>query len=88
MDNKYNILVSFCAKYNAKLIKYEYYKKIFGNFLIEIKYKDKVYKLVTDKSEIYLDSNLLSDSSYHIAGQDDTFTRLLEVIEKEVFKEK
>lgn len=85
-DKKYNTLVSFCENYDAKIIRYEYYKSIFGNFVIQVEYKGELHKFVTDKGEIYLDSTLLCDGSYHIAGQDDTFTQLLEMMKKELFE--
>lgn len=85
MEDYYNILVSLLKSNNAKLVNYEYYKKIFGNFVVEIEFQGKVYKFITDRGEIYLDSVLLFDSSYHKVGQSDVFPKLFEAIKQELF---
>lgn len=85
---KYNKFLLLCEKYNAKIITFEYYKKLFGNFLIEIEYKDKLHTIIADRGEICIDGYMVCNSSYHIAGQDDTFTKLVEMLEKELLNKK
>ncbi len=81
---KYNRFLLLCEKYNAKIIKFDYYKKVFGNFVIEIAYNDTLQTIITDRGEIVFNGNHICDNSYLITGQ-DTFTKLLELVEKEMF---
>ena len=85
-DIKYRELVRLCEKYNAKIIQYEYHKKTFGNFVIKIEYNNKIYTLVTDRGEIFLDTYFLSNNDYHVAGHDDTFSKILELLRRELFE--
>ena len=85
IKKKYEKINTICDKYNAKIIKFEYYKRIFGNFIIEIEYNDKIYNIVTDKGDIYLNNQLICDSSYHIAGKDDTIEKILEILNNNIF---
>lgn len=84
---KYNRFLLLCERYNAKIIKFDYYKKVFGNFVIEIEYNDTLQTIITDRGEIVFNGNHICDNSYLIAGQ-DTFTKLLELVEKKMFRNK
>lgn len=84
-DKNYNILLSFLEYYKANLVRYEYYQKLFGNYVIEIEFKGKNYTFIADRGEIYLDSVLLCDSSYHKAGERDVFAKLLDMVKQELF---
>ncbi len=84
MQNKKKILKTILDNYNLKLVKYEYYSKIFGNFNIEIIKQNQLHSFITDRGEIYHNSIMICDNSYHIAGEDDTFLKLVEVIKKEL----
>lgn len=84
---KYNRFLLLCEKYNAKIIKFEYYKKAFGDFVIEVEYNGKTHSIITDRGDIYLDAYGVCNNSYHIAKQDDIFTKLLELAEKKLFSE-
>ena len=83
---KYNRFLLLCEKYYAKIIKFDYYKKAFGNFVIEIEYNEKLHTIITDRGEIVFNGNYICDNSYLITGQ-DTFTKLLEMVEKKLFSE-
>ena len=80
-DKKYNRFLLFCEKCNAKIIRFDYYKKVFGNFVIEIEYNGKFHTIITDRRDIFINDSFVSNNSYHI----DTFTKLLEMVEKELF---
>ena len=81
---KYKKLVLFCEKYNAKIIKFDYYKKMFGNFVIVIEYKEKHHEIITDKGDIIFNGKYVCDSSYLNTGQ-NIFNKLLEIIEENLF---
>ena len=72
-----------CEKHNARIIKFDYYKKVFGNFVIEIEYNGKLQTIITDRGDIFINDSFVSHNSYHI----DTFTKLLEMVEKELLSE-
>ena len=74
-------------KHGAVLTKFVYYKKYFGDFEIEIEYDMSVHSFITDKGAVVHNGKWICGSSYHIAGQDDTFPMLLKVIKKELFNE-
>lgn len=69
---------------HAQLLKCDYFKKIFGNIVLEIKYQNKVHMIVSDRREIYLD-NLMICNSDHIKGQADIYQKILEVIKDKIF---
>lgn len=85
-DNKYNILVAFCEKNGAQVLNYIHYKKFFGDFVVDIKYKDQKHTIITDRGDVYLDSRLICNSSYHVAGHDDTFSTMLNVMQENLFQ--
>lgn len=86
-DNEYNTLLCLCEKYKAELKKFTHYKNVFGNYDIEIVYNKHAYSIITDKSEIYINSDFICGNSYHVAGQNDTFKKLLETIKTVIFNE-
>lgn len=75
----------FLKSYGAELITYEYYSKIFGNYIVVIKVEGQLHTFITDRGEINHNSKMVCDNSYHVAGCDDTFSKLLEVIQNELF---
>ena len=81
---KYNKFLLLCNKYNEKIIKFDYYKKVFGNFVIEIEYNEKHHIIITDRGDIIFNGKYICDNSYLSTGQ-DTFNKLLEMIEKNLF---
>lgn len=85
---KYNKFLLLCERYNAKVIKFEYYQKAFGDFVVEVEYNGKTHSIITDRGDIYLNAYGVCDNSYHKARQDDTFTKVLEIVEKELFSQK
>ncbi len=80
---KYNRFLLLCEKHNERIIKFDYYKKVFGNFVIEIEYNGKLQTIITDRGDIFINDSFVSHNSYHI----DTFTKLLEMVEKELLFE-
>ncbi|MCM1557163.1 MAG: hypothetical protein NC087_06475 [Anaeroplasma bactoclasticum] len=80
---KYNRFLLLCEKYKAKIIKFDYYKKVFGNFVIEIEYNMKLHTIITDRGDIFINDSFVSHNSYQI----DTFSKLLEMVEKGLFSE-
>ena len=80
---KYNRFLLLCEKHNARIIKFDYYKKVFGNFVIEIEYNGNLQTIITDRGDIFINDSFVSHNSYHI----DTFTKLLEMVEKELLSE-
>ncbi len=68
-------------KYNFEVIEFNYYNKIFGNIVLRIKKEGKELNFVTDRGEIYCNSELLSDYEYLRKENKTTPQKLLEVIE-------
>lgn len=68
-------------KYNFEVIEFNYYKQIFGNIVLRIKKEDKELNFVTDRGEIYCNSELLCDYEYLRKENKTTPQKLLEVIE-------
>ena len=68
-------------KYNFEVIEFNYYNKIFGNIVLRIKKEDKELNFVTDRGEIYCNSELLCDYEYLRKENKTTPQKLLEVIE-------
>ena len=51
-------------KYNFEVIEFNYYNKIFGNIVLRIKKEEKELNFVTDRGEIYCNSELLCNYEY------------------------
>ncbi len=51
-------------KYNFEVIEFNYYKQIFGNIVLRIKKEGKEFNFITDRGEIYCNSELLCDYEY------------------------
>ena len=83
-DSNREVLKSILDTYQAELVSYEYYQKIFGNYVILINFGEQTHTFVTDRGEIYHNDKMMCDSSYHVDGSDDTFTKLLEIIKQEL----
>ena len=71
--------------YDATLIDFQYYKKIFGNIIVKIKYRGVIHEFIVDRGEISHNEKMICDNTYHIAGKDDAFDKLCECIVKELF---
>jgi hypothetical protein len=80
-ETYYNTLSNFLLSKNAKIIKFEYYEKLFGNIILVIEYKQKKYEFITDRGEIYLNDKLVCYNSYHIK----TIEKLIEIISEQIF---
>lgn len=85
-DGRYNTLLLFCEKNGAQILSYIHYKKFFGDFVVRIKYKGKEHTVITDRGDIYLDSRLIHNGDYHIAGRADTFSTMLDVLQENLFR--
>ena len=68
-------------KYNFEVKEFNYYNKIFGNIVLRIKKEDKELNFVTDRGEIYCNSELLCNYEYLRKENKTTPQKLLEVIE-------
>lgn len=78
-------LEKFLKDKNAKLISFQYFPKMFGNITVEIEYKKMLHTFIVDRGEIIHNNKQIRDNSYHIAEQNDSFSTLLEEIQKELF---
>jgi hypothetical protein len=68
-------------KYNFEVIEFNYYNRIFGNIVLRIKKGEKELNFVTDRGEIYCNSELLCDYEYLRKENKTTPQKLLEIIE-------
>ena len=69
---------------NATLLSFEYNKNIFGNIVVVIKVANVKHTFITDRGEIYHNGKLLCDSSYHYLEKEDTFSKLLQMMRREL----
>ena len=80
--NKFELeLANLLRKYDCELINYEYFKKIFGNIVLEIRFKEKIHVFVSDRGEIYYNGELLCNYEYLRDENKTTPQKLLELIE-------
>lgn len=68
----------------ATLVSFDRNEQFFGNLALKITLDRVTHTFVTDRGEIYHNGKLLCDSSYHKAGNDDTFLKLLQLIKREL----
>ncbi len=68
-------------KYGCELISFEYYKKIFGNIVLKIKFKEEEIEFITDRGEIVCNGKYLCNYDYLITEKKTTPQKLLELIE-------
>ena len=68
-------------KYSFEVIEFNYYKQIFGNIVLRIKKGNKVLNFITDRGEIYCNSELLCGYDYLRDENKSTPQKLLEEIE-------
>lgn len=74
-------LLKLMDKYSFELIEFSYYKKIFGNIVLKIKIEENELSFITDRGEIYCNSELLCDYEYLRNENKTTPQKLLELIE-------
>lgn len=84
-DKAYSILSEFLYTRKARIVSFEYFEKIFGNIVLTIEYEKVCYEFITDRGEIYMNSQLICDSSYHVKGKSDTIQKLIDVMSKRIF---
>ena len=84
-EELYKRLKSFLATYNADIVSFSYYPKIFGDIVITVDYDGSIYEFITDRGEIWCNDRCICDNSYHRAGQCDTVDQLM-IIMKGVFE--
>lgn len=68
-------------KYNFEVIEFNYYKKIFGNIVLKIKKEEKELNFITDRGDIYCNSELLCNYDYIRKENKKTTDKLLEMVE-------
>lgn len=64
----------------AILDEVSYCPEIFGNIVVRMTLNGVSHIFTTDRGEIYHNTEMLCNSSYHCIGKDDTFSKLLEMI--------
>lgn len=84
-QKKLDELKQILIDHNADLINFEIFYKAFGDIIAEIKFKNEVHTFTTDRGDIYYNGRPICNNSYHVAGENDTFSTLVEVIIKELF---
>lgn len=66
-----------------ELLHFERNHGVFGNMLAKIKSGKKEYTFISDRGDIFCNDDIIfTDSSYHIAGEDDSSVYLLKAIEQ------
>jgi|GEM_PF-2518835 len=75
----------FLKNHDAELIKFEWFYKAFGDIIVEIRYKNQIHVFASDRGDIYYNNRPVCNNSYHVAGQSDTFPKIMETIEKVLF---
>jgi len=73
-------------KYNADLVSFEYYYKVFGNIVIEIEHEGQKHIFVSDRGEIHHNQELVYDKSITENGHYDPFSFIIKAIERELTK--
>lgn len=71
---------------NVTLIDFSYDAKCFGNIIAQIKKRGKTHTFIADRGEIWHNKTVLCDSSYQCREKEDTFSKLLQMISKEMNK--
>lgn len=84
-QKRLNELKQILIEHNADLINFRIFYKSFGDIIAEIKFKNEVHTFTTDRGDIYYNGRPIRNNSYHVAGENDTFSTLLEVITKVLF---
>ena len=66
-----------------ELLHFERDHKAFGNMIAKIKSGKKEYAFISDRGDIFCnDDTIFIDSSYHVAGEDDTPVYFLKAIDQ------
>lgn len=73
--------------YHYELTFFKYYKKIFGNIVIEIVSNEKKLTFVCDRGEIYCNGVILSNYDYLKTGKITKFEKMKELIVNYLSKE-
>lgn len=70
--------------YNANLISFEYYYKIFGNIVIEYEHKNHKHVLISDRGEIRHDDEVVFKNSITQDGHYDPFHFINKTLEEKL----
>ena len=68
-------------RYECELVDIEYYKKIFGNIVVKVRFCEKDLDFVVDRGEIYCNGEMLSTYEYLRSENKTTLQKLLEIID-------
>jgi hypothetical protein len=89
----YDRLISIIPS-EITIVSFEYYPKIFGNIVVELESHNSKHRFITDRGEIYHNSQMSGentwkskmccDNSYMYLKKEDTFSKLLQVIKQEL----
>ena len=82
--NEMSMAVEKILPIGFTLISFEYDKKHFGNMIVRIKSPNTVYTFITDRGEIYCDGKMICDSSYRYLEKEDTFPKLLSIMQNQL----
>lgn len=77
-------LLELMDKYNCELVEFSYYRKVFGNIVLKIKIEEQEFCFITDRGEIYFNSELLCSYEYIRKENKTTPQKLLELLELEL----
>ena len=66
------------------LVSMDYNGKIFGNIVVVIEFAKVNHIFTTDRGDIYHNGKMLCNRSYHYIENDDTFSKLLKMIKREL----
>ena len=83
-NNEMETVIKQILPANYTIESFEFDRKHFGNIIVKINSPNKHYTFVTDRGEIYCNGKMICDSSYRYFEKEDTFAKLLSVIESEV----
>ncbi len=81
-----NSINEILCKYDAELILFEYYHKIFGDIVVEIMYKGKKHVFVSGRGEIHHNQEFIRLKSFKEDGHYDPFYFIKIAIENELSK--
>ncbi len=69
---------------DATVISFDYNEKAFGNIVLKLEFENVIHTFITDRGEIYHNGKMLCDSSYHDIEKEDTFSKLLQLVKREL----
>lgn len=82
LDKKFKTnLYNLVKNTSFEIEQYEYFPKVFGNFIIVLRREYKSYKFITDKGDIYLNDYLIITNQDCMKIGKSTFDAILDKVE-------